>query len=105
MPRVGSTCCSTSCSRRRPQTSRLGKRLSRALDALLEFDAARPAELHTADRDQRETLVAAAGEALWYYVVQREVCGLRDAEAVMRDLRVPREVRLRMGVIRRPSES
>ena len=46
---------------------------------------------------RRDELVAAAGEALWYYVIQREVCGFRDSEAVMRHLAVPREVRLRMG--------
>jgi hypothetical protein len=44
--------------------------------------------------------VGAAGEALWYFVVQREVLGLRDSDAVMRELRVPREVRLRMGLNR-----
>jgi hypothetical protein len=43
-----------------------------------------------------------AGEALWYYVIQREVCGLRDSEAVMRQLGAPREVRLRMGYAPRP---
>jgi hypothetical protein len=35
-------------------------------------------------------------------VIQREVCGLRDSEAVMRHLGVPREVRLRMGYAPRP---
>ena len=40
----------------------------------------------------------AAGEALWYYVVQREACGLRDVEIVLREFRVPREVYLRMGL-------
>jgi hypothetical protein len=48
-------------------------------------------------RLERKRLVAAAGEALWYYVVQREACGLRDTERVLRKYRVPREVRLRMG--------
>jgi hypothetical protein len=47
--------------------------------------------------------LSAAGEALWYYVIQREVCGLRDSEAVMRQLGVPREVRLRMGYVPRSS--
>ncbi|MFL5385156.1 MAG: DUF6665 family protein [Longimicrobiaceae bacterium] len=72
--------------------SRIGRRLQAALDALAAFDAA-----GTADAARRDGLVAEAGEALWYYVVQREVCGLRDSEAVMRHLGVPREVRLRMG--------
>lgn len=78
--------------------ARLGRRLQAALDELHAFDAdPRP------DMD-RDALVGAAGEALWYYVVQREVLGMPDTEAVMRELRVPREVRLRMGLNRRPAE-
>ena len=72
--------------------SRIGRRLQAALDALAAFDAA-----GEGDAARREALVSEAGEALWYYVIQREVCGLRDSEAVMRHLGVPREVRLRMG--------
>lgn len=48
----------------------------------------------------RSTLLAEAGERLWYLVVQREACGLRDTEVLMRDYRVPAEVRLRMGMRR-----
>ena len=83
--------------------ARLGARLERALEALAAFDADRApgAALTAEDADERERLVAAAGESLWYYVVQREVSGLRDNEAVLRELRVPREVRLRMGVFPR----
>ena len=82
--------------------SRIGKRLQAALDALAAFDAARrdagdAGRTGDADEGRRDELVAAAGEALWYYVIQREVCGLRDSEAIMRQLGVPREVRLRMG--------
>lgn len=79
--------------------SRIGRRLQAALDALAAFDAART---DVGDEGRREELVSAAGEALWYYVIQREVCGLRDSEAVMRHLGVPREVRLRMGYVPRP---
>ncbi|MET0400083.1 MAG: DUF6665 family protein [Longimicrobiaceae bacterium] len=48
-------------------------------------------------RRLEDALVARAGEALWHFVVQREACGLRDADDVVRQMRVPREVRLRMG--------
>ena len=84
--------------------ARLGRRLEAALQALAAFDAARPGgpALSEAEAAERDALVAAAGESLWYYVVQREVCGLHDAEAVMRHLGVPREVRLRMGFVPRP---
>jgi hypothetical protein len=72
---------------------RLGRALERALEALAAFDA-------QADRDpqRRSALVAAAGTALWHFIVQREACGLRDSRTVMRDYRVPPEVRDRMGV-------
>lgn len=73
---------------------RLGRKAEEALRALEAFDAAGAA----AGADERARLVDAAGHAVWCYVVQREVCGLRDAETVLRELRVPREVRLRMGV-------
>jgi uncharacterized protein DUF6665 len=41
--------------------------------------------------------VAAAAQALWEFVVQREACGLRDSRMVMRMYAVPAEVRDRMG--------
>jgi hypothetical protein len=73
---------------------RMGRRLHSAMEALRAFDASRdPA----ADPAERAALVDAAGEALWYYVIQREVCGFRDSEAMMRQLGIPAEVRLRMG--------
>ncbi len=79
--------------------ARLGRRLEVALRTLAAFDAARApgANLSESEIREREALVAAAGEMLWYYIVQREVCGLHDGEAVMADLGVPHEVRLRMG--------
>lgn len=75
--------------------ARLGRRLERALEALADFDARGGA---AADRD---ALIADAGEALWYYVIQREVMGLHDTEAVLREFGIPREVRLRMSIPRR----
>ena len=75
--------------------ARLGRGLEQALEALRAFDAAHANGGPAAERDP---LVAAAGEALWYYVVQREVMGLRDTEVVLRHLGVPREVRMRMGL-------
>jgi hypothetical protein len=79
---------------------RLGRRLEHALAALAAHDAAAGA----GDGD-RDALVASAGEALWYYVVQREVMGLRETETVLRHLAVPREVRLRMGMAPRRADA
>ncbi|MBW3572356.1 MAG: hypothetical protein KY467_14740 [Gemmatimonadetes bacterium] len=80
--------------------ARLGRKLQDALDGLAAFDAAPPAGWTADDRD---ALVRAAGEALWYYVVQREVMRIPATDAMLRELGVPREVRLRMGLNRGPS--
>ena len=66
--------------------------LEAALAALANFDRANDAD------GARAGLVAAAGDALWCFIVQREACGLRDSRAVMREYRVPIEVQNRMGV-------
>jgi hypothetical protein len=80
---------------------RLGRQLEAALAALKAFDGARervPDRTH-ADRHMRDSLVAEAGQALWYLVVQREACGLHDSASVMSAYGVPKEVRNRMGLI------
>lgn len=74
---------------------RVATRLDAALARLREFDADPSGDADASTR--RSRLVAGAGEALWYYVVQREACGLRDVNEVLRELRVPRDVYLRMG--------
>ncbi|HEY0440422.1 MAG TPA: DUF6665 family protein [Xanthobacteraceae bacterium] len=78
---------------------RMGRRLEAALAALSAFDAAREpgAALPAEDKRERAGLVADAGVALWHFVVQREALGLRDSARLMRDYRVPAEVRDRMG--------
>jgi len=75
---------------------RLGRRLEAALAALAAFDA--QASASGAQREQRDALVAEAGEVLWSFIVQREACGMRDSNRAMRDYGVPAEVRLRMGI-------
>jgi hypothetical protein len=77
---------------------RLGRALETALTALAEHDRTQIEPSSTRDK-----LVAAAGEALWCYIVQRECCGLRDPRPVIRDYRVPAEVQNRMGVFGRRS--
>ena len=82
---------------------RHGRALEAALKDLAEFDAAdRQAE--KSDRTARAALVAAAAQALWHFIVQREACGLRDAGMVVRMYGVPAEVQHRIGAFppRRP---
>jgi hypothetical protein len=71
---------------------RLGRALELALRALADYDRANGA--HDAERAQ---LVQEAGDAAWCFIVQREACGLRDPQPVIRDYRVPAEVYARMG--------
>jgi uncharacterized protein DUF6665 len=80
---------------------RLGRRLEAVLAALAAFDAQAGDETSISPAERRErrgALVAAAGEVLWEFIVQREACGLRDSARAMRDYGVPSEVRLRMGI-------
>ncbi len=73
--------------------ARLTERLDRALAKLADSrQASVPDDTHHAER------LAAAGEALWHVVIQRELCGLTDTERFLRDRQVPRAVRLRMGI-------
>lgn len=75
--------------------SRLTVKLEKALSDLKTAES-------TADlpQEDRERLMAVAGEALWHVVIQRELCGLRQHKAFNDFLAVPREVRLRMGPAR-----
>ena len=73
---------------------RLGRRLEAALAALRAFDAA---IVGRGDRGRRDLLVAEAGEALWYLMVQRDACGLFNSAAVIADYAVPGDVVSRVG--------
>ncbi|MEA2936216.1 MAG: hypothetical protein QOD74_2862 [Variibacter sp.] len=76
---------------------RLGRRLEAALAELSRFDASAADESEQQRRTMRHALVAEAGVALWHFVVQRDAIGLRDSPQLMRDYRVPPEVRNAMG--------
>src|SRR5262249_1376495 len=72
---------------------RLGRGLEAALKDLREFDAAHPhAGASWGELQARRALVTAASQALWMFVVQREICGLRENRSLMRDYGVPAEV-------------
>jgi hypothetical protein len=53
---------------------------------------------HQGDADERVSLVRAAAEAVYTYFVQRELCGLRRHDDVIREYGIPREVLARLGV-------
>jgi hypothetical protein len=90
---------------------RLGRALEAALRNLSAHDAGqRGQETALASRppssqEVRTLLVEDASYALWCFIVQREACGLRDQGVIVREYRVPAEVRNRVGVFagnRRP---
>ncbi len=58
---------------------------------------ARPKDGTAVSEKEKERLLDAAGEALWYVMIQRDLCGFRRHDLFYRDLRVPAAVRLRMG--------
>jgi hypothetical protein len=75
---------------------RLGRALETALAALSDYDN------KGGERDAaRAELVQDASDALWYFMVQRDACGLRDPRPVIRDYGVPAEVYARMGAFGR----
>ena len=75
----------------------LGGQVEQALAALRAFDAG----AEQADREARRcALLDAAAERVWALMIQRELCGLRHWEAVVKDYRIPREVLNRVGQVR-----
>jgi hypothetical protein len=45
----------------------------------------------------RDAAMTAAGEAVWSYFVQRELCGMRDHRLIIREMGIPPEVLMRLG--------
>lgn len=78
-----------------------GRRLRKALDALKKHDSQIACGARRANPAEREGIVAAAGEAYWGYVVQRELLGLQDPEYIAREYAVPKEVLATAGPKRR----
>ena len=70
-----------------------GRKLRKALDALNRYDQS-PNSYGTRTRDE---FVAAAAEAFWSYVVQREQFGLMDPDYIAAEYEVPEDVQRAMG--------
>ncbi len=65
---------------------RLGRKAEAALTALREHEG-----------EGRAEALAKAADAVWCFLVQREVMGLRDRAQVVAEYRIPREVMARLG--------
>lgn len=72
---------------------RAGRALEQAIADLAAFDAAE-ATKRTGRRapPDRDALIAAARQALWNLVVQREACGFRNSADVLAVYQVPADV-------------
>ncbi len=66
---------------------RLGRKTEAALAALKAHEG-----------EGRDAVLKAACDAVWCFLVQREVMGLRDRAVIVRDYDIPREVMVRLGV-------
>jgi hypothetical protein len=51
--------------------------------------------------EERIALLRKAAKAVWYYFVQRELCGMRDHRWVIKDYGITDEVLFRLGAIER----
>ncbi|WP_460451077.1 DUF6665 family protein [Alsobacter sp. SYSU BS001988] len=72
----------------------MGRKVEQALARLREFDARDEAGR---EAGQRSRLLDDAAQKVWAFMVQRELCGLRHWEAVVKSYAIPREVLNRMG--------
>jgi hypothetical protein len=76
---------------------RAGEALTAALTALFKVDAALQADPTPALRAKRRELRDIAAERLWCCLVQREAVGIFQHEGLLREQRVPAELRLLAG--------
>jgi hypothetical protein len=81
-------------------TAVLGETLTRLERARAAAETGDPAGRNAALDARLARRHAAACEALWNVMIQRELCGLRRHDAVLREMQVPRSVELFMGPAR-----
>jgi hypothetical protein len=55
------------------------------------------AALRAHEGEGRAQVLKAAADAVWCFLVQREVLGLRDRAAIVAQYDIPREVMVRLG--------
>lgn len=69
----------------------LGKAGEKARVALAKLKA------HAEGGEDREALLKTAAEAVHAYFIQRELCGMRRHETIIREYEIPRAVLARLG--------
>ena len=78
----------------------LGRQVEQALATLRAFDAGE----HGANKEARSALLDEAAERVWAFMVQRELCGFRYWDAVVKEYGIPAEVLSRVGQVRRKGD-
>ncbi|MBK1624263.1 DUF6665 family protein [Afifella marina] len=89
--------------------SRIASRFEEALAAWRRLEDAAKAGGSARDiedgsiEEARARALDEAAQALWALVVQREALGLPGTERLMREYDVPRVLRARLGIVRKPA--
>lgn len=73
---------------------RAGRRVEEALAALRAFAGETGSVAH-------ESLLDDAAAKVWAFIVQRELCGFRNAALIVEDFAIPGDVMRRLGVVRK----
>ena len=73
---------------------RAGERAARALEELARIDAGGAAT----GQSPRENALREAAMAVHAWFIQREICGMRRHDDVIKELKIPRAVLVRLGV-------
>jgi len=80
------------------KASALGRAGERAATCLARLRDHGAADANAPEPDsRRKQLLGEAAEAVYAFFIQRELCGLRRHDAVIRELGIPREVLVRLG--------
>ncbi|MDK1377548.1 MULTISPECIES: DUF6665 family protein [unclassified Sinorhizobium] len=74
---------------------RHGLKVERAIAALDQLDSGKDGPA------VRERLLDEAADAVWAFLIQREICGLRDSRDAVRRYGIPKEVMARLGIVRK----
>lgn len=72
-----------------------GRLVEKAMAALRAFDA------EPGSPEERIVLLKRAANEVWKFLIQRELCGLRDQREVIRIYGIPQDVLARLGAIER----
>jgi hypothetical protein len=78
---------------------RAGEKVETTLARLSAHVEGRPDDRGAAHEhdSRRKALLKEAADAVYAFFIQRELCGLRRHDAVIRELGIPREVLVRLG--------